>query len=130
ALLGSAKPDRRVKDVELLLRVVALFRDFEHYEKPMKGFLNNCALEFSLLTGADKQKETGRVLSVAKAAIETIEKTLGQKPFHLRGRLNYSELDATLVAVMRIGKVNNLADKFKALVKNENFIEAVSFDTS
>ncbi len=126
SLLGSPKPDKRLKDVELLLRVVALFRDFEHYEKPMKGFLNSCALEFALVSESDRQKETERL----KAAIEAIDKALGAKPFHLRGRLNYSALDATLVAVMRTGKVEGLSEKFKVLVKNEAFMDAVSFNTS
>ena len=52
------------------------------------------------------------------------------QPFHLKGRLNYSALDATLVAVMRIGNVHDLAEKYQALINDENFINDVSFNTS
>ncbi|SFM08570.1 Protein of unknown function DUF262 [Bradyrhizobium sp. NFR13] len=128
-LLGLPKPDKRLKDVELLLRVVALCKDFEHYEKPMKGFLNACALEYAL----EDSKPPGPMNSTVNAlidAIDQIAQALGPRPFHLKGRLNYSALDATLVTAMRVGSIPDLAEKYKKLVQQEKFIEAVSFNTS
>jgi Protein of unknown function DUF262 len=130
SLLGLPKPDKRVKDVELLLRVAALFKDFEHYEKPMKGFLNSFALEFSVLGGPNAESAASKIVELIIAAIETANQFLGARPFHLKGRLNYSALDATLVAIMRIGDVRDLAEKYKLLVQQEKFVEAVSFNTS
>ena len=34
-------PQKRMKDEELILRFIALFYDFENYEKPMNTFLSN-----------------------------------------------------------------------------------------
>lgn len=40
-LLGFAEPDRRMKDVELVLRFFAFYnRNYENYKKPMKRFLD------------------------------------------------------------------------------------------
>ena len=39
ALLGRDRPDKRLRDVELVLRIVALHMDAERYSKPMKQFL-------------------------------------------------------------------------------------------
>lgn len=129
-LLGLPKPDKRLKDVELLLRVIALYQDFEHYEKPMKGFLNACALEYSLKgSGAGATEEAADVDTLINA-IDQVALALGPRPFHLKGRLNYSALDATLVAAMRTGSIPNLAEKYKKLVQQQKFIEAVSFNTS
>lgn len=128
-LLGLPKPDKRLKDVELLLRVVALYLDFEHYEKPMKGFLNACALEYSLENPRDPTS-SDQAINALINAIDQIALALGPRPFHLKGRLNYSALDATLVAVMRNGSIPDLAEKYKTLVQQEKFIEAVSFNTS
>jgi hypothetical protein len=128
-LLGLKKPDKRIKDVELLLRVIALFKDFEHYEKPMKGFLNSCALEFSI-SGKSNEKSEKELLARLFGSIRQTRDRLGPKPFHLKGRLNYSALDATLVAVMRLGAIDEYANKFKKLASDKDFIEAVSFNTS
>jgi Protein of unknown function DUF262 len=129
-LLGLPRPDKRLKDVELLLRVISLFLGFEHYEKPMKGFLNECATRFKQKEEARDTKEEGEVLRVAENTIIAAHGVLGDKPFHLRGRLNYSALDATVVALMRNGIPGDLPQKFQKLVSNEDFLDAVSYDTS
>lgn len=128
-ILGLPKPDKRIKDVELLLRVTALFKDFEHYEKPMKGFLNSVAVEF--VSAENKfETDTAPILKKLTNSINLVRETLGPRPFHLKGRLNYSALDATLVAAMRLGSIDNFAEKYKSLIADKSFIEAVSFNTS
>src|SRR5436853_1829385 len=41
AILGQVKADKRLKDVELILRILAMRENWENYEKPMKAFLNH-----------------------------------------------------------------------------------------
>jgi hypothetical protein len=130
SLLGLKKLDKRLKDVELLLRVIALYRDFEHYEKPMKGFLNDCSTYFKQKEDQEDQQEADDVIALLKETILLTEAELDEQPFHLRGRLNYSALDATLVALMRNGVPEDLADKYDVLVGNEDFLKSASYDTS
>jgi hypothetical protein len=48
-LIGQQKIDKRYRDVELVLRVVALAHSWETYKKPMKGFLNSYLAEIKKL---------------------------------------------------------------------------------
>lgn len=126
-LLGLSKPDKRVKDVELLLRVAALFRKYEIYEKPMKGFLNACANE---MKAKAPEPAVQVLIAELKNAIEVARTALGPKPFHLKGRLNYSALDATLVAIMRAHPKVNLSEDYARLKEMPEFSKAVAFNTS
>ena len=40
AVYGTARPDKRKKDEQLILRYMALFHDAQSYKKPMTKFLN------------------------------------------------------------------------------------------
>lgn len=126
-LLGLPKPDKRVKDVELLLRVAALFRKYEDYEKPMKGFLNDCAKE---MKASQPSPAIATLISELKTAIEAARAALGPRPFHLKGRLNYSALDATLVGIMRVHPADDLAQRYELLKEKPEFAKAVGFNTS
>lgn len=133
-IIGIENPDKRLKDVELLLRVVALYRSLDSYEKPMKGFLNKCAIDFKLgeenKDKTESAKETAQIFYTFESAAAQVLDILGPKPFHLRGRLNYSALDAVMVAVMLSGNVENLKEKYDKLTKDDEFLNAVSFNTS
>ena len=131
ALIGMKKVDKRLKDVELLLRVIALYRSLANYEKPMKGFLNECAQYFKSKEEAKDTKEEGTVLDLLKKfPIVGVHSKLGEKPFHLRGRLNYSALDAIMVAAMTKGTSKDLKARYEKLLSNEEFLSSASYDTS
>lgn len=40
-IVGTRGPDKRMRDVELILRFFSVFHNIKRYEKPMKKFLNN-----------------------------------------------------------------------------------------
>jgi hypothetical protein len=124
-LLGQKAKDKRLRDVELVLRVLALSQKLAEYEKPMKSFLNK-------FVEAERGKDDTFELLAKKfsAACEKAYAELGKKPFHLRGRLNYGVLDSVLATLMQDPKVAGLKEKFDALVKNEKFVEAVTKNTS
>lgn len=132
-IIGIKKADKRLKDKELVLRVVALYRDLEQYEKPMKKFLNDCAVHYKeqeIKSATDAVREMDRVGDLFSRTCALIVKALGEKPFHLRGRLNFSALDAVVVTLMKVGPIDDLDGKFKTLIADEVFQEDVSFNTS
>ena len=129
-LLGLKKLDKRLKDVELLLRIIALYKDHENYEKPMKGFLNSCSTYFKAKEDTGNQVEADQLIALAKDVIIKTHVALGNQPFHLRGRLNYSALDATVVALMRNGVPTDLPDRYQKLLSDADFLESASYDTS
>lgn len=132
-IIGLAKVDKRLKDRELVLRVIALYRDVNSYEKPMKRFLNACAIDFQekLKTqNALAISEIDEVVSRFNSSCQFIVSTLGERPFHLRGRLNFGALDAVVATLMKLGPVTGLREKYDSLLKDDTFQSDVSFNTS
>lgn len=132
-MIGAGKADKRLRDRELLLRIIALYKDTENYEKPMKKFLNDCAVYFKI--GLEKKIESveQEILNIKERFLETcslIVNELGEKPFHLRGRLNFSALDAVMVTMMRAGSIDDLPGKYQNLINDPEFQDDVSFNTS
>ena len=65
-------------------------------------------------------------------AAELIVKTLGAKPFHIRGPLNTSVLDSTLCTIIdNLDKAPaDLQQRYGELVKDEEFKKATFYGTS
>lgn len=124
-LIGRVDSDKRLRDVELVLRCLALAWYSDHYEKPMKGFLNDTA---------EKQRNTPNDYENTKerfdAVCNNILESLGEKPFHLRGRLNYGMLDAIVASEIKNGPSKNLNDVVEKIKEDEAFMNAVTSNTS
>ena len=125
-LIQRPKENPRARDIELILRAFALHERSDEYDKPMKKFLND-------YIGDNKSKdeiciEEKRLLF--SKAIEKIKEL--EKPFHLKGKLNYAVLDSILVALMDSPLTENqeIKDAYQALVKKDDYIEATSKNTS
>jgi uncharacterized protein with ParB-like and HNH nuclease domain len=125
-IIGQPKIDKRLRDVELALRCLALAENYKSYEKPMKGFLNKY-MEERRKNGPDYHD----LVENFNASCEYIAKELGDKPFHLRGRLNYGALDSVMLCVLSdIATADGLAKKFEKLRKDPEYDEAITYNTS
>jgi hypothetical protein len=132
-IIGLQKADNRLKDRELILRIVSLYRDVEHYEKPMKRFLNKTAIDFQenlKNNTAVAIQEVDDIENRFARACQEIVGALGERPFHLKGRLNFGALDAVMANIIRYGPVDELNDKYKKLLADETFQSDVSYNTS
>ena len=128
AILGKKTLDRHQKDVELLLRVFALFRAADAYEKPMKEFLNKAMQK-------DKAGDSPKIKAFRKRfpeAVRFIVEKLGPNPFHIRGPLNSSALDSVVCIVLEnIDNLpSNFAARWKKLVANDEFENVTFYGTS
>jgi len=131
SILGRPKIDKRLRDVELVLRVVALQYSWDTYEKPMKTYLN----KFMALVNKKPKEELSGFLEQVRIdfewAVRIIDENLGAKPFHIRGPVNYAVLDSIYGAVANLeNEPSDLAEQFAALIKDEAFLSAVSISTS
>ena len=127
-VIGKTTLDRHQKDVELVLRVFALTYFFDEYEKPMKEFLSRSMVK-------ERSGESARVQSFKQkfpVVAATIARELGQKPFHLRGPLNSSALDAVFAVLMTAGGPlpKNLKERFADLCGDEGFRQTTFYSTS
>lgn len=130
-ILGRPKLDKRLRDVELVLRVVAMQNTWESYEKPMKTYLN----KFMAQVNRKSEEELNAFLDQVKIdfewAVEILYEELGAKPFHIRGPINYAVLDSMYGAVAGMDtSPSDLAEKFSALLDDSDYMSAVSVSTS
>jgi hypothetical protein len=127
-IIGKKTLDRHQKDIELILRIFALGSSGKKYEKPMKEFLNK-------IMEGNKDASAPSVQSFSQAftkACKVIADTLPEKPFHVRGPLNSSALDAVFsVVVGAIDKLpSDLAQRFERLNADQSFKDATFYSTS
>ncbi|MCF8178485.1 MAG: DUF262 domain-containing protein [Sulfuritalea sp.] len=128
-ILGNRYLDKHQKDIELLLRIFSLVGAGKDYEKPMKEFLNKAMKKHD---SADTKKAKN-FFEVFPVITETVVKSMGQKPFHLRGPLNVSALDSvmsTLIENYRQIDSINLKGRYKDLVDDEYFDEFTRINTT
>lgn len=130
-IIGKEKPDNRLRDMELLLRVISLAYDWNSYEKPMKKFLNKILIDVNKMPNEQQSEFLRDLESRFEKTCRIVSSELPEKPFHLRGRINFAALDSifsTLIAMD--GVCNNLAQKFDFLVNDTEFIDSISMSTS
>ncbi len=128
-LIGMPALDRRYKDVELVVRVLALASGWQSYTKPMKTFLTRYMLSLA--------KENGAQLRATRdgfrLAVNVCIAALDEKPFHVRGgRLNAAILDSFLGAVLASGATDpaRVGETYAVLLADEPFRESIFFNTS
>jgi len=128
-IIGLTQPDKRLKDVELILRYLALEEEGEYYVKPMKGFLDN-------FLKRKKREATQTEMNIARERFKRtttfVCENLGPKPFHLRGRLNYAVMDSTMVFATRAAEmaIAGFSGRYAMLKDNPEYIECVTKNTS
>jgi hypothetical protein len=127
SILGRDTPDSRLKDLELILRFLALANQLDAYEKPMKDFLS----------GFMRRNRSGMRVPDFKALFESVASLvaegLGTKPFHLRAGLNAAVFDSVFVAFARhtdapIGP--QLRKRYQALVEDPEYQKVTSTGTT
>ncbi len=152
SLIGLKKADGRLRDTELILRILALKDGWNKYEKPMKKFLNTYLsdkkkVEEKKRSELNKDAESTIPLKHERNEVEeqyhetkekffTISKylydSLGQKPFHLRKRLNYAVMDSIFVAAYSAfdNRTNDLKSRYDNLLQDQDYINSVTVSTS
>jgi uncharacterized protein with ParB-like and HNH nuclease domain len=136
-IFGSAAEDKRQRDVELILRFLALFYNLDAYEKPMKKFLNDFM--------RDNRRATGERLeefkTVFRKTCDAVVEYLGEKPFHIHAGLNAAVYDSVFTAFATNLDVlankyvtkssrSQLKMKFELLTKNKAYLKLVSAATT
>ena len=127
-IVGRKDRDKHQRDVELILRAFALSRSWQSYEKPMKEYLNKSM--------SQNQKGTSsrvmRFIRLFTHTCDLIVNALGEKPFHLRGPLNASVLDAVFCTLLdNIESLpTDLKNRYSRLTKDESFLACTRGSTT
>lgn len=125
-ILGKPKPDKRQRDVELMLRFFSLLH--AEYKKPMKDFL-------SIYMKSNQNPSSDFLVKHEDIFVKTSEAILnsfGAKPFHLKAGLNAAVFDAVFVAFARhLESIpENIQTKYKNLIEDSEFADTISQSTT
>jgi len=124
----GANLDKRQRDVELILRFLALFHDSANYDKPMKDFLSNFMKA--------RQHATPAVLTTYEklftATADKVVESLGPKPFHVRAGLNAAVFDSVFVTFAKnLTKVPpDIKKRYDDLKNNGSYAERTKSHTT
>ena len=92
-ILGKQEPDTRKKDVELILRFLAM-REIKTYRSPMKEFLSRFMRKNQRASKPALRSSRKLFTRTCKVVVAH----LGEKPFHVRAGLNAAVFDAVMHA--------------------------------
>lgn len=128
-ILGKETPDARMRDVEMVLRFVALYYFAGEYKKPMKDFLSTCMKKKRNLP----EDEVRTLRTVFETACTQIVSILGKRPFHMNtSRMNPAVFDAvfTCIAKNLESLPRNLKSRFSQLTASTDFKDNSSYRTT
>ena len=127
-ILGIDKADRNQKDVELILRLYALFQQWADYEKPMLKYLNKVMDRDREFSSERAERFCRRFPMVVKLVNDSL-----QRPFRPRGVINSAVLEAVMVSLLEAEKPLSEADlqaRYKALLADKSFLAAITGGTT
>ncbi len=110
------------------MRVLALAENWQNYSKPMKNFITGY---MQLLYRSDAEK-MGQLEQRFAGACQVLRNELGEKPFHLRQRLNLAAMDSVMACSVELtdSLKTDLGSEYKSLLADETFMKAVTHNTS
>ena len=131
-LIGKPKLDRRLRDVEFILRICTFHAGLDEYEKPMKRFLNDYMIKINKMNANKREKYLKDIGELFTKGCEYLLRNVGEKPFHIRGRLNYAVMDSTMYCVFRAvdREIKAFGDKFTLLLRDLDYVGSVTYNTS
>jgi len=127
AILGVPVPDKSQKDMELILRLYALFEVWAEYEKPMLAYLNK-------VMKRDREFDTARAKRFKtrfKATCELIREAI-DRPFRPRGVLNAATLEAVMISILEHPEISakDLKLRYKKLMADKGFLSQITGATT
>lgn len=129
-VFGSPTEDKRKRDVELILRFLALFYDRKAYKKPMKQFLNT----FMKVHRRAPTTKIAEFEGLFKTTTDAVMSTLGERPFHIHTGLNAAVYDSVFTAFAdnhtAAKNRRKLRSGFGKLTKNAGYLKLVTAATT
>jgi len=127
-VFGKREPDKRQRDIELILRFLALYYEGDKYSKPMKGFLSDFMA----------RNKRGEIYPLAKCktlflkTAEAVGTSLNKRPFHIKAGLNAAMFDAVFVAFAKhLKKIpSNIGQRYQQLKVDDVMNALVSSATT
>jgi len=128
-LLNKISVDKRLNDVELILRYFALLYDFDNYEPSMRNFMS-----YFLSNNRNNTQNEFKLETIFKKTVDFIYQNIGQQAFKNYRTFNKSICDSIMVAISQClleGKeVLNAKDQHYRLLQDPLYQNTISNSTS
>lgn len=127
-ILGLKKEDKNQKDVELILRLFSLYRNWQDYEKPMLKFLNLSMSENRDFTSEQANEFKRNFPKVTSLIINSID-----KPFRPKKVINLSSLEAVYIALLECEfdiSTQEMQNFYKKLMNDSEFTNLIIGSTT
>jgi len=126
-ILGIARADKNQKDVELILRLFALFEVWVGYEKPMLHYLNKIMDR----ERAFESERAARFATRFPQVVQIINDAL-KRPFRPRGVINSAVLEAVMITLLENEaiKSSDLAKCYDKLLQSRAFLNVITGGTT
>ena len=120
-IVGNPQINKNKKDVQLILRYMALYHHSDQYRKPIKDFLSRFMNKNKDKNIDDAFLENEEIRF--KKTCDNIIKYLGDPPLHKTGSLSAALFDSIFIAFAKNIKVTNpdIKDKFNKLLLDTEF---------
>lgn len=133
-LYGSTQLNRRFRDHELVLRIVALYLEEQSYTKPLGGFLNNFAEKYR----QGNRPELQTALNLFDRTADIIAASGVSHPFFMTDRklLNAARAESIMIGCMHASHDGNMLDAssihqlLDRLNRNQEYTDSVTSATS
>ena len=134
-IFGKKAEDKRMRDMELILRFFALFHNIKNYKKPMKKFLND-------FMGSHRRTTLEKLTTFRTEFVKVSEAVvahLGEHPFHIHRGLNAAVYDSTFTAFARhldyVGttteaRARKVHSRFQQLIHDDTYLSWVTSATT
>ncbi|MER2871020.1 DUF262 domain-containing protein [Morganella morganii] len=119
--------DKHQRDMEFVLRVFALYEDWQEYEKPMVRFLNESMSENRDFSSSKAKRFYNRFPIVMDAIAEHIP-----SPFRPRGVINMAVMDSIVVALLECVKFDfgKLKSTYDSILNDKDFQRTTAMSTA
>jgi hypothetical protein len=128
-LLGRQVPERRLRDVELVLRFLALFHELKTYKESMREFLSTFQDNNKYNRDFLEENET-----LFNATVSTILDGIGPNAFKPTRTLNKSVCDSIMVSVAQIissgGIIKDMKQSYQRLMQDDDYQRYIKYSTS
>lgn len=127
-LINKPTPDSRMKDMEMILRFLALFDNWRDYKEPMKDFISDYMRSRLKISEAQKENYT----NVFKSLVDKFHNEIGVAAFRMTAGINVAVFDSLMVgmSIAEAKNVTDLANKLKTIKEDEVFKEYISHATT
>lgn len=124
-IFGRDQLDARMRDIELIVRFLALNENSGSYAKPMKKFISDFMAEHQWEENAAEHRR------IFCESAQRVHESLGERPFHIRRGINVAVFDSVMVAFARSNSVpSDIQERYETLKGIDRFISSTTASTT